>query len=56
MRFTSFYYSHIEGVGCGALSSECKIEQTDFTSLMSFLSPDLIEEISANPDTCSGNT
>ena len=39
-----------------ALSSECKIDQADFTQWVSFPSSNLMEEISPNPEAFSANT
>ena len=39
-----------------AISSECKINQSDCTDWISFLSSNLMEEISPNSEALSANT
>ena len=55
VHFTS-YYSSLEGGIAQALSSERKINQADSTDWMSFLSSNLLEEISSNLEAFSTRT
>ena len=45
-----------KGARASTLSSECKIDQADFTDWITFLLSNLLEEICPNPEALSINT
>ena len=53
--FYVLYYSPLES-RTRALSSECNIDLSDFTDLMSFLRSNLMEKTKPNPEALSTNT